>query len=323
MNAEEDMFRGMEYVYAVYKEKSFLRAAEKLFISQPSLSANVKRVENRVGYPIFDRSTKPLTLTEPGRKYIETVEQMLTAKNMFSDYINKWGDLKTGNLILGGSSLYSSWVLPPLMGKFSKKYPLIRLELVEDSTVKLEKMLQNGEIDIVLDNGKLDETIYESQVFKKEYLILAVPARSKVNQGLEKYQITTDSIRDLSFLDNSVPSVDLHLFAEEPYILLKPDNDTRNRAMELCRQNHFTPNIVFELDQQMTSYNITCSGMGISFISDTLISSVPSHVDVIYYKLGSDISSRNLYFYWKKGRYFSPIMQEFLNSSIVYNDNEY
>lgn len=317
------MFRGMEYVYAVYKEKSFLRAAEKLFISQPSLSANVKRVENRVGYPIFDRSTKPLTLTEPGRKYIETVEQMLTAKNMFSDYINKWGDLKTGNLILGGSSLYSSWVLPPLMGKFSKKYPLIRLELVEDSTVKLEKMLQNGEIDIVLDNGKLDETIYESQVFKKEYLILAVPARSKVNQGLEKYQITTDSIRDLSFLDNSVPSVDLHLFAEEPYILLKPDNDTRNRAMELCRQNHFTPNIVFELDQQMTSYNITCSGMGISFISDTLISSVPSHVDVIYYKLGSDISSRNLYFYWKKGRYFSPIMQEFLNSSIVYNDNEY
>ncbi len=307
------MFRGMEYVYAVYKEKSFSRAAEKLFISQPSLSANVKREENCVGYPIFDRSTKPLTLTEPGKKYIETVEQILAAQNAFSEYINDLGDLKTGSLVLGGSSLYSSWVLPPLMGRFSKKYPLIRLELVEESTTKLEKMVQNGEIDIVLDNGQLDEEVFECKVFRKEYLILAVPARLKVNQGLEKYQITAEAICDLSFLDNSVPSVDLQLFAKEPYILLKPDNDTRIRAMELCRQNNFTPNIVFELDQQMTSYNITCSGMGISFVSNMLISSVPTHADVVYYKLGSDISGRNLYFYWKRGRYVSPVMREFLN----------
>lgn len=54
------MFQGMEYIYEVYKEKSFSKAAAALFISQPSLSANVKRVENRIGYPIFDRSTKPL-----------------------------------------------------------------------------------------------------------------------------------------------------------------------------------------------------------------------------------------------------------------------
>ena len=62
------MFQGMEYIYEVYKEKSFSKAAAALFISQPSLSANVKRVENRIGYPIFDRSTKPLQLTEVGKK---------------------------------------------------------------------------------------------------------------------------------------------------------------------------------------------------------------------------------------------------------------
>lgn len=53
------MFQGMEYVYQVYKDKSFSKAAANLFISQPSLSANVKRVEKKVGFPIFDRSTKP------------------------------------------------------------------------------------------------------------------------------------------------------------------------------------------------------------------------------------------------------------------------
>ena len=307
------MFRGMEYVYAVYKEKSFSKAAEKLFISQPSLSANVKREEQCVGYPIFDRSTKPLGLTEPGKKYIETVEKIFSMQNEFSEYIDDLGDLKTGKLVLGGSSLYSSWVLPPLMGLFSKRYPLVQLELVEETTTNLQRMLQNGEVDFVLDNCELDEQIFERQMYRKEYLILAVPRNMKVNVGLEEFQVSVEDIRNLTFLDNSIPEIDLRLFSKEPFILLKPENDTRMRAMELCRQYEFLPKIVFELDQQMTSYNITCSGMGISFISNTLISKVPESADVVYYKLSSQKSSRNLYFYWKRNSYFSKVMQAFLD----------
>ena len=306
------MFRGMDYVYAVYKEKSFSKAAEKLFISQPSLSANVKREEQCVGYPIFDRSTKPLGLTEPGKKYIETVEKILSMQEEFSEYIDDLGDLKTGKLVLGGSSLYSSWVLPPLMGQFAKKYPQVQLELIEETTVNLRKMLQNGEIDFLLDNCELEDEIFERHLYRKEYLVLAVPKHFTINDGLEEFQISVGAIRELSFLSELVPSVDLSLFAREPFILLKPENDTRIRAMELCKQCEFTPNVVFELDQQMTSYNITCSGMGISFISNTLISKVPESSDVVYYKLGDKLSCRNLYFYWKRNSYFRRVMQEFL-----------
>ena len=106
--------------------------------------------------------------------------------------------------------------------------------------------------------------------------------------------------------------MDLRAFSQEPFILLKPENDTRIRAMELCKKSNFVPNIIFELDQQMTSYNITCSGMGSSFISNTLISKMPIVSDVVFYKLGGEISSRNLYFYWKRGRYVNRIMEEFL-----------
>ena len=306
------MFQGMEYVYAVYREKSFSRAAEKMFISQPSLSANVKRVEKNIGYPIFDRSTKPISLTEAGEKYIQTVEQIMSMQNEFTEYVNDLGNLRAGSLVLGGSSLYSSWVLPPIMGKFAKKYPLVQLELIEESTARLEKMLQNGEIDFVLDNCELDDEVFEQRVFQKEYLVLAVPRRLSINQELKEFQITAESIRDLSFLDEKVSLVNLSLFAEEPFILLKPENDTRVRAMELCKHYQFVPHKVFELDQQMTSYNITCSGMGISFISNTLISSVQEHSEVVYYKLDGKYSERNLYFYWKRGRYFNKIMQEFL-----------
>ena len=307
------MFRGMEYVYAVYKEKSFSKAAEKLYISQPSLSANVKREEKNVGYPIFDRSTKPLGLTEPGKRYIETVEKILQMKAEYAEYIDDLGELKTGKLVLGGSSLYSSWVLPSLMGEFLKKYPKVQLELVEETTANLQKMLQSGEVDLMLDNCELDETVFDRLMFCKEYLILAVPKHMEVNRELGEYQIKIENIRDQSFLQDDVPAVDLKMFSNEAFILLKPENDTRVRAMELCNQGGFQPKIMFELDQQMTSYNITCSGMGISFISDTLISKVPESTDVIYYKLDGEWSSRNLYFYWKKNTYFSKVMRAFLD----------
>lgn len=119
-------------------------------------------------------------------------------------------------------------------------------------------------------------------------------------------------IRDGSFLDESVESVPLNFFKQDSFILLKPNNDTRKRAIDILQKQSITPHILFELDQQMTSYNITCSGMGISFISDTLIRQVPSHPNVVYYKLDSKLSCRNLFFYWKSGKYFSRAMKEFL-----------
>ena len=68
------MFQGMYYVYEVYKEMNFSRAARNLFISQPSLSAAVKKVETQIGFPIFDRSSSPIKLTDLGKEYIRSIE---------------------------------------------------------------------------------------------------------------------------------------------------------------------------------------------------------------------------------------------------------
>ena len=106
------MFQGMEYIYEVYKEKSFSKAAANLFISQPSLSANVKRIEKRIGYPIFDRSTKPLQLTECGEKYIQAVERIMDIQKNFSDFVQDWGELKTGSLSIGGSNFFLDTASP-------------------------------------------------------------------------------------------------------------------------------------------------------------------------------------------------------------------
>ncbi len=309
------MFQGMEYVYEVYKEKSFSRAAANLFISQPSLSANVRRVENRIGYPIFDRSTKPLSLTECGKQYIQCVERIMNIERDFSDFINDWGGLKTGSLVLGGSNLFSSWFLPPMIAEFASCYPHIQIRLVEESTVKLTKMLQRGIIDMVLDNTNLDPEIFDSRLYQEEHLILAVPRSFSINKKLENFQLSVPDIQTGRFLAPDFPSVPFSQFRKEPFIMLKQENDTGKRAMDICRENHFEPIVVFEMDQQMTSYNVTCSGMGISFIGDIMISKVNPHPNVVYYKLPLKDNCRNICFYWKKGRYLSRAMEEFLNMS--------
>ena len=306
------MFQGMEYVYEVYKEKNFSKAARNLFISQPSLSANIKRIEKKLCYPIFDRSTKPLGLTECGKQYIRAVEKIMEAQNEFSDFINDWGELKTGSIALGGSSLFSSWVLPQLIGQFTRTYPLVKIDLVEESTGKLEKLLQNGSVDLVLDNCDLDLTVFERCIYQEEHLLLAVPRLFKPNLSLHAYQIQADKIRSRAYLENDVPVVPLEVFSDYPFVMLKPENDTRKRSMEICHRQKFHPKIEFELDQQQTAYHITCSGLGISFVSDTLIDKCVDNPNVVYYKLGDKNSCRNLYFYWKKGRYISRAMEEFL-----------
>ena len=309
------MFQGKEYVYEVYKEKSFSKAAQKLFISQPSLSAAVKRAEQKAGYAIFDRSTKPLKLTECGEKYIAAVEKMMAAESEFMHYINDLEGLRTGSLTLGGSSLFSSWILPQIMGKFSRKYPLVKIALVEENTSKLEELLQNGGVDLLMDNCILDSAVFDSCVYQKEHLLLAVPGAFAINEKLGSYALSAEEIRAGVQAVSDFPAVPLKYFKEEPFVLLKPDNDTRKRAINLCQLHGFSPKVIFELDQQQTAYHVTCSGLGISFISDTLIIYGTDNPNVIYYKLKGDDSSRNLFFYWKKGRYFSRAMKEFLKTA--------
>lgn len=84
------MLRDREYVYAVYQERSFSRAAQRLFISQPALSSKVKKVEERVGAPLFDRSTNPIRLTPAGKCYVEAVEQVMGIEDELRSRLASW-----------------------------------------------------------------------------------------------------------------------------------------------------------------------------------------------------------------------------------------
>ena len=80
--------------------------------------------------------------------------------------------------------MFSSWILPPLIADFARRYPLIQISLVEETTANLARMLRHGQLDLMLDSSVLDATIYGCRKFQEEHLILAVPGAFPINNTL-------------------------------------------------------------------------------------------------------------------------------------------
>ena len=184
------MFREMRYVYEVYRERSFSRAAQKLYISQPSLSLMIKKAEERVGSPLFDRSTMPIGLTEAGRQYIRAAEQIMEIEGSFQQYISDTEACLSGTLALGGTTLFTSYVLPPLISAFSDRFPRVQVRILEAHTAALERELREGELDFVMENCAFDPAVYDSIAYRAERLLLAVPASFAVNEAAAAYRLT-------------------------------------------------------------------------------------------------------------------------------------
>lgn len=307
------MFSSMHYIYEVYKERSFSKAAVNLYISQPSLSATVKKVEERIGAPIFDRSVNPIQLTECGRHYIKAIEEIMDIQNRFENYITNLNELKTGQLAIGGSNLFASYVLPPLITRFTQKYPLVKVRLIEANTPQLIEQLFHGALDLVIDNSAFPDEIYRHHFFKKETLLLAVPKSFSSNNGIEKYRLSAEEIMKERHLEPVTEPVPLSIFERDPFIFLRSGNDTRTRAESICKSQSFTPNVILKLDQQVTAYNICCYGMGITFVSDTVVQHVQNEKDCYYYKIDAASTTRNVCFYHKQTKYITRAMEEFLN----------
>ena len=306
------MFQGKEYIYEVYKTKSFSKAAANLYISQPSLSATIKKIESRLGVSIFDRSTNPLQLTECGLQYIQYIERIQDMESEFENYLNNLHELRTGHLTIGGSNLFSSYILPPLLLQFMEKYPSIEVKMIEASTKSLESQLFSGALDMIIDNYPFSEAVYDRVFFDREQLLLAVPECFPIEKQIKKQQLMAEDILKHRHLASTVPVVSLKDFQSHPFILLRSGNDTRERAEQLFKNAGINPNITLQLDQQVTAYHVSCSGMGISFISDTLIRQVSPDPRISFYKLEDAAANRNINFYYKHSRYVTRAMEEFL-----------
>ena len=181
------MFRNYEYFVAIAEAGSLTRAAEILYVSQPSLSQYLRRLESELGVELFNHRTSPLKLTYTGERYYESVKQMMrleeNIKKEFQDIKNQ----ESGCLRLGVAFWRGACLLPDIFPEFHRQYPGIRIELMEDHSDKLALALMNGKLDIAVMNlpHTLDYRKLTSDIIFEERILLAAPRSEERRVGKE------------------------------------------------------------------------------------------------------------------------------------------
>lgn len=315
------MLKNMEYVYAVYVNKSFSKAADELYISQPALSATIKRVEEEIGLTIFDRSSNPIQLTEAGEYYIESIEHVMNVEKEMRSHFNNLLDHNRGAINVGAASFFCAYILPTIVQKFQTENPDYTVNLLEANADDLMKCLRSGVVDIVIDVEKKGlPKIFESHVWAKEQILLAVPAAYEVNKRLEKSRLTFAEVANGKYLDGKHPKVNLKEFETERFLMLKKGNDLHQRSLKMCKDAGFAPRVSMHLDQLLTSYYIAQNGKGIAFIRAGVAHYLEKTNKLFFYKIDDVNSFQNIMVYYKNSQPLSQVgvdFIEFVNSKKI------
>ncbi len=309
---EVAVFTLKSYVLEVYKTGNFSQAAENLYISQPSLSASIRRLEKQIGEPLFDRSTHPVRLTACGEAYLQAAQTIATAEENFAAFVAGYSSCQTGTLTVGGSNMNISFTLPKLLKRFRADYPKIRLHVEEGNINNLRKLLQEGKLDFVVDSGGEDTENFCTYQYVPENLLLAIPAEFSCNRELANYSMTREDVLGDRHLTHDQPILPLEKVKDVPFVFPTEETDTYKRSIQLCKKAGFTPNIVLSFHQQATVFHTNNAGMGAAFVSDMLIKNAFSRPDMCYYKIGGSESFRHVSFFWKMGKHMTPAMKAFL-----------
>ncbi len=308
------MFSHADYVYAVYEERSFTRAAEKLYISQPALSATVRKLEKDLGYPIFERGIKEVVPTDIGMKYIEAAEQVLAIGRQLQRQTDDLLQLRTGSITLGSTTFIASYVLPSLLREFGRVYPGITVNLLVEQSTILQEKLEKGLVDLAIDNTLSCNDEYEYCPLFTERIIVGVPEEYPINRQLAHLQLP---LSPEGWAEH--PKLDMALLADQPFILLKSGNNMRQTAGSIFAEKSIMPRVSYEFDQLMTSISFAQNGLGVCFLTDTLLRWGQACKNLTLYQPETAFPERILYAIRKKNKYLPSAAQallEFLKDRI-------
>ena len=174
--------KAYEYVLAVVRAGGISAAAEALGIAQPTLSRYIKKLEDDLGMPLFDRSTAPISLTAAGECFAETGRRLCdAARQMFKRLEQLRGAARTV-IRIGISPSRAPYLMPGIAARFTRECPDVRLVMAEGTTAALNAMLRGGELDLLISLDEETDAAFERVPLFSETLLLAFPAA--VGEGL-------------------------------------------------------------------------------------------------------------------------------------------
>lgn len=281
--------RDLRYFEAVARNQRFIVAAEELHISQPALSNTIKRLEERIGYKLFERSTKKLSLTELGQVFYNHVQHLLS---QFDNTVDELELIRT----LGGRKLRigmiesSRYFMPQIIKQFKQIYPEIGIQIMEMSPVDIEQSLKNYDIHLgITSNIRSSKTLRYFPI-EQEHLSLAIPLNHKFTNL------------------NSIDIIDLK---EETLIHSLSGFGIRKTIVDACNTAGFEAHIQYETESLEMASNLVEVGVGVSVMPDNYLKSNPNKkINVIGFK--DYIYTRTVYIAYHSQRYLPSAFHELI-----------
>ncbi|HBM47289.1 LysR family transcriptional regulator [Clostridium sp. AM42-4] len=262
-------FREMLYITTVADCRSITAAARKLYISQPSLSHIVSKVEQDVGVKLFDRGTSPLTITYAGEKYVETARKILLMSDNLRKELIDAGLGEKGRINFGMPTERAGYMLPAVIPEFKKQYPGIELQVMEAKSDELLQAILRDDISFYViprSQGELPVGLKAESIYREQLLLVA-----------EGSMLTEDMFLDESSVLNMTEGkrknrcVNLSKMANLPFVMLKKGHAIRKKTDLVLRQYGIDPKIMIELSSCISAVQLAAAGLGVAIVPQRAI----------------------------------------------------
>lgn len=280
----------IRYFVSVARHGNFTRAAEANHVAQPSLSQQIRRLEESLGALLFDRSQSPVRLTDAGEALLPHAEAILQQVAAAQAAVAERLGLRSGRLVLGTLPQTGSRLLPEAVAVFRQRYPSVTVVLREESTQRLTELALTGETDLTLTTlpAGSEDLIIEPML--TEEILLALPPGHPLAER---------------------PTLPLTAVADEPFLLIKPGFGFRDLCLNACRAAGFEPKIAFESTQIDTIQAMVAAGLGVTLVP-RMAAERARRPSPTFLPLEGSPLTRTLALAWRRDRYLPTAATAFL-----------
>lgn len=273
--------RQLQSLMAVVEYKSFSKAAEKLFISQPTISTHIRMLEEELNSRLIIRTTKSIEVTMHGRELYECAHQIFSLKD---NLVQRWAEENKKIIRVGASTIPADYILPEVLPVFRKHEPDIKFYIHQNDSQNIISGLLNGNFSLGMVGMKQQEKMISFVSFYQDEMVMITPKKERfLNINKDNF-----SLKDIIF--------------NEPIILREQGSGSKKSIetyFEKMSINEDDLQIIARLNDQESIKKLVASGLGISFISEKAVEDSAKE-KLLVFKLPNYSTKRNLYFAYRK-----------------------
>jgi LysR family hydrogen peroxide-inducible transcriptional activator len=278
----------LRYFVTVVREGTFTRAAERLYLTQPSLSEQIRKLEGELGSPLFERLGRTLSLTDAGAAFLPHAERVLFEVEQARLRIQEVRGLRRGRLSIGVLPSPAARLLPRFLAEFRHRHPRVEVVLREENFSALfEQMVHDGELDLAIIRLPKRRGDLEARFLLREPMVLVVPPGHRLSGR------RTVALADLE---------------QEPFVAMKAGYGLRELLESVCQKAGFTARIGVETSQLGSVMGLVLAGVGVTVVPEMAAGPEGRRI-----RIRDQHAYRDLGVIWRQGQPLAPAAAAFLD----------